>query len=101
MSEELKQYRVLKPVAISGIVQPGGIVGLTESEAINIGIGEYLEEVAAPQDEAASAEDTAAADSETETSKDDTVAEEDAGQGAASEDAGTGTTGEQTDEGAA
>lgn len=46
MSEEVKkQYRALKPVAISGIVQPGETVELTEAEASNIGIGVYLEEV--------------------------------------------------------
>ncbi len=46
MSEETKKkYRVLKAVAISGIVQRGVIVELTETEASNIGIGEYLEEV--------------------------------------------------------
>lgn len=43
--DEKKEYRVLKPVAISGIVDAGAIVLLTEAEAANIGIGEYLEEV--------------------------------------------------------
>lgn len=41
--DEKKKYRVLKPVAIDGIVQPGSIVELTEEQAANIGIGEYLE----------------------------------------------------------
>jgi len=51
MSEELKKkYRVLKAVAISGIVNPGEFVELTEAEATNIGIGEYLEEVVEGQD---------------------------------------------------
>ena len=51
MSEELKKkYRVLKAVAISGIVNPGEIVELTEAEATNIGVGEYLEEVVDGQD---------------------------------------------------
>ncbi len=51
MSEETKnKYRVLKAVAISGIVQRGVIVELTDREATNIGIGEYLEEVSDEED---------------------------------------------------
>ena len=45
MSEELKKYKVLKAVAISGVRQPGEIVELPLAEAENIGTGEYLEEV--------------------------------------------------------
>lgn len=46
MSEETKKkYKVLKPVAISGIVDPGDTVELTESEAKNIGISTYLEDL--------------------------------------------------------
>lgn len=61
MSEETKKkYRVLKAVAISGIVQRGVIVELTESEAANIGIGEYLEEVS--DEETASTEAPEAGD---------------------------------------
>ena len=46
MAEETrKKYRALKAVAVSGIVDIGGIVELTEAEAENIGIGTYLEEV--------------------------------------------------------
>ena len=45
MNNELKKYRVLKAVAINGIVGAGEIVELTETAAANIGIGEYLEEV--------------------------------------------------------
>ena len=67
MSEEVKKYRVLKPVAISGIVQRGAIVELTEAEAENIGIGEYLEEVV---DEAASEGVSEGTESETDQSKD-------------------------------
>lgn len=59
MSEETKKkYRVLKAVAISGIVQRGVIVELTETEATNIGIGEYLEEVS--EEEIASVQTEAA-----------------------------------------
>lgn len=43
MDSEKKKYKVLKPVAIDGVVQPGAIVELTEEQAANIGIGEYLE----------------------------------------------------------
>jgi hypothetical protein len=70
MSEEIKKYRVLKPVAISGIVQPGAIVELTEAEAANIGIGEYLEEVADKIDYGKV--------EETDESKDDEESDEDA-----------------------
>ncbi len=52
MSEEIKKYRVLKAVAISGIVGVGTIVELTEAAAANIGIGEYLEEVTEEKSEA-------------------------------------------------
>lgn len=59
MSEETKKkYRVLKAVAIAGIVQRGVIVELTETEATNIGIGEYLEEVS--EEEIASVQTEAA-----------------------------------------
>lgn len=54
--ETRKKYRALKAVAVSGIVDIGGIVELTESEAENIGIGTYLEEVdeaAAPKSQGA------------------------------------------------
>ena len=46
MSEELKKYKVLKPVAISGVQPIGAIVELTQEAAENVGVGVYLEEVA-------------------------------------------------------
>ena len=58
MNDELKKkYRVLKAVAISGIVNPGEIVELTEAEATNIGIGEYLEEVTDQETDAGDSSD--------------------------------------------
>ena len=61
MSEELKKYRVLRAVAIDGIVSVGSIVELTEAVATNIGIGEYLEEVAEEKSEAKTEESQQAA----------------------------------------
>ena len=52
MSEILKKYRVLKAVIISGRVEAGAIVELSEADAKNIGVGEYLEEVAPPAEQA-------------------------------------------------
>ena len=45
MSEELKKYKVIKPVAVSGVQPIGTVVELTAEAAENIGIGVYLEEV--------------------------------------------------------
>lgn len=64
MSEELKKYRVLKAVAIDGIVGIGAIVELTEAAAANIGIGEYLEEVVEAKAEAKPEESQTATASE-------------------------------------
>ena len=73
MSEEVKKYRVLKPVAISGIVQTGSIIELTEAAAENIGIGEYLEEVV----DETSSEGSEGTESETDESKDEEESDDD------------------------
>ena len=65
MSEVLKKYRVLKPVVIAGRVEAGAIVELSEAEAANIGIGEYLEEVATENTEKGAAPAEASAPSAT------------------------------------
>ena len=91
MSEEKKKYRVLKAVAISGIVQRGVIVELTEDEATNIGIGEYLEEVS--DEEVASVESPTATDEAAgsyEESEDEGSEEQKLPEDAGSAEAGTG-----------
>ena len=92
MSEETKKkYRVLKAVAISGIVQRGVIVELTETEATNIGIGEYLEEVSDEEDASVQTEAAAEASGTYEEDREDEGSEvEESSEQSESAEAGTG-----------
>jgi hypothetical protein len=93
MSEETKKkYRVLKAVAISGIVQRGVIVELTETEATNVGIGEYLEEVS--DEETASVQTEAAGEAvgtyEEDREDEGSEVEQESPEASGSAEAGTG-----------
>ncbi len=98
MSEEIKKkYRALKAVAISGIVNPGEIVELTEAEATNIGIGTYLEEVVDGSDGSAAGSETssAATDGKGEYANDEGSEQKDTGE---NNESGSASAGESSEE---